>query len=97
MKLNLIARVPRMSLHDTKLPIRDDAVWSLSRGKRTFAGHLPWNSPGGRRNTDAHLACAALHVKSCVDHPVAGVLVLDVGRAWGDLGRSDAGHSEDHF
>jgi hypothetical protein len=61
------------------------------------AGHLPWNSPGGGRNTDAHVACAALHVKSGVDHPVVSVLVLDVGRAWGDLGRSDAGHPEDHL
>ena len=43
------------------------------------------------------IACAALHVKSGVDHPVASVLVLDVGRAWGDLGRSDAGHPEDHL
>ena len=47
--------------------------------------------------TDAHAACAALHAKPGVDHPVAGVLVLDVGHAWRNLGGSDAGYPEDHF
>jgi predicted PurR-regulated permease PerM len=54
-------------------------------------------SPRRGRNTDAHAACAALHAESGVDYLVAGVLVLDVGGAWRDLGRSDAGYFEDHF
>ena len=61
------------------------------------AGPLLWHSPRGGRITDAHAACAALHAEPGVDHPVAGVLVLDVGHAWRNLGGSDAGYPEDHF
>ena len=36
-----------------------------------------------------------LHVRSRAGHLVAGVLALDVGRAWCDLGSSNAGRPED--
>jgi hypothetical protein len=61
------------------------------------AGPLPWHSPRGGRNTDAHATCAALHAEPGVDHIVAGVLVLDVGRSWCNLGHSHAGYPEDRF
>ena len=43
------------------------------------AGPLLWHSPRGRRKIDADAAGAAFHAEPSVDHPVAGVLVLDVG------------------
>jgi hypothetical protein len=61
------------------------------------AGPLLWHSPRGGRTIDADAAGAAFHAKPGVDYPVAGVLVLDVGRAWRNLGRSDAGDPEDRF
>jgi predicted PurR-regulated permease PerM len=61
------------------------------------AGALLWHSPRRGRNIDAAAACAALHAEPGADYPVAGVLVLDVGRAWCDLGCADAGYSEDRL
>ncbi|MGY3150177.1 putative PurR-regulated permease PerM [Bradyrhizobium sp. USDA 3397] len=61
------------------------------------AGALLWHSSRRGRNLDAPAACAALHAKPGADYPVAGVLVLDVGRAGCDLGCADAGYSEDRL
>ena len=39
------------------------------------------------------ILCAAFHAQSGIGHTIAGILVLDVGRARRDLGRPNVGHS----
>ena len=54
--------------------------------------------PGGgfpRRVKASTKLVLALHAKPRTYHLGAGILVLDVGRTWSDLGRSNAGHPED--
>src|SRR6185437_5059006 len=58
-------------------------------------GPLLWHPPRRERNAYSHAPCAALHLEPRAGDLVAGVLVLDVGRAWRDPGRSNAGHPED--
>ena len=60
-------------------------------------GSLLRHSPRGGRISNAHAARAALHAQSGADHPVAGILVLDVGRAWRDPRSSDARNPEDRL
>jgi hypothetical protein len=56
--------------------------------------------PGGgfpRRVKASTKLVLALHAKPRTYHLGAGILVLDVGRTWSDLGRSNAGHPKDYL
>ena len=61
------------------------------------AGPLPRHPPRRGRNPDADAASAAFHFEPSAGHLGAGVLVLDVGRAWRHPGCSIAGHGQDRL
>jgi predicted PurR-regulated permease PerM len=68
----------------------DSLWWALLPPALYFGIHLV------EGETLTPLLLAALHAESRAGHPVAGVLVLDVGCTRRDPGRSDAGDHEDH-
>jgi predicted PurR-regulated permease PerM len=57
---------------------------------------VPAHPSHRRRNGDANAARPALHDQPGSGHPLAGVLVLDVGRTRGDFLNPDAGDHQDH-
>src|SRR4029077_9500479 len=79
------------------LPARGPVVHRLAVGGISAGRAIPAHSSRRRRDGDANAAGPAFYDQPSAGPPLAGVLVVDVGRDWRDPLNADSRYYQDHL